>query len=420
MTDTYKDKTRPRRSWPLWRWILTGLNIVALVLTALLNWQYLKGGSMVGCGGGSPCDLVLHSRWSTIAGVLPVSSLAGGVYLAMLVASSFVGPDTEPQTRRFAWRALLVLAGSVAGSAAWFIFLQKWVIGDFCFYCMTTHVIGLLLAALIIWRAIKEFNNDSNEVFLTNTETVKNAPPVTRLRTAGFIPMVSPALLGLVFAGILAASQASFSSTAVYRNGGLQNSLPAIDYHTVPVIGSPDAPYIVNVLFDYECPHCQQLHLMLNEVVRRYGGKLAFALCPTPLNSHCNPYIPRDVDEFENSCELAKIGLAVWLAKHEAFSAFDNWMFTYESGDRWRPRNLESARMKAIELVGKEKFDIALIDPWIEQYVRTCIRIYGQTMQDGNGGVPKMILGSHWVVPEPRNTDDLVMILQKDLGVPKP
>jgi uncharacterized membrane protein/protein-disulfide isomerase len=380
----------------------------------------MKGGSMVGCGGGSPCDMVLSSRWSTIAGVLPVSGLAGGAYLAMLVAGFFIGPATEAPIRRLAWKALLVLAGSVVGSALWFIFVQKRIIGDFCLYCMSTHVTGLLLAGLVIWRAIKEFNNQSNDVLPTNTGIVKNVPSATQRRNAGFLPIISPALIGLVLAGILAASQVGISSTSVYRNGESQSNLPAIDYHTIPVIGSPDAPYIVNLLFDYECPHCQKLHLMLNEVVHRYSGKLAFALCPTPLNTHCNPYIPRDVDEFKNSCELAKIGLAVWLAKREAFSAFDNWMFTYESGDRWRPRSLESARTKAIELVGKEKFDTALTNPWIEHYMQACIRIYGQTAQNGNGGVPKMIFGSHWVIPEPRNTDDLVMILQNDLGLPKP
>ena len=104
--------------------MFTGLNLLTLVLSAILSWHYIKGGSMVGCGGGSPCDMVLSSRWSTIAGVLPVSGLAMGVYLAMLVAGLFVGPTTEPPIRRLAWRVLLVLAGSVAGSALWFIFIQ--------------------------------------------------------------------------------------------------------------------------------------------------------------------------------------------------------------------------------------------------------------------------------------------------------
>ena len=52
--------------------------------------------------------------------------------------------------------------------------------------------------------------------------------------------------------------------------------------------------------------------------------------------------------------------------------------------------------------------------------IQTCIRIYGQTIGNGNGGVPKLIFGSHWVIPELNNANDLVMILQKNLGVPKP
>ena len=102
---------------------------------------------MIGCGGGSPCDLVLSSRWSAVAGVVPVSGLAAGAYLAMLVASFFIGPATEAPVRRLAWGAMLVLVGAAAGSAVWFTFVQKWIIGAFCPYCMATHITGLLLAA---------------------------------------------------------------------------------------------------------------------------------------------------------------------------------------------------------------------------------------------------------------------------------
>ena len=398
---TYEDRNRLQHSWTWWRWTLIGLNALALVLSAALSWHYIKGGSMVGCNGGSSCDMVLSSRWSLIARVLPVSALAVGVYFAMLVAGFFIGPTTEVSVRRLAWRAMLILAGSVTGSAVWFTYVQKWVIGDFCIYCMSTHITGLLLAALVVWRATKEFDNHSNNISATN--------PAMRLF-----------LIGLVLASVLAVSQISFTSPSVYSNGKSQDNLPSINYRSVPMIGSPDAPFVVNLLFDYECPHCQKLHLMLDEAIRRYGGKLAFVLCPTPLNTKCNPYITRDVDEFKNSCELAKIGLAVWVAKRKAFHDFDNWMYTFESGDRWRPRSLESARSKAIALVGKVKYDAALDDPWIGRYMQTCIRVYGQTIQNGNGGVPKLIFGAHWVIPEPNNADDLVRILQKSLGIPQP
>jgi hypothetical protein len=159
---------------------------------------------------------------------------------------------------------------------------------------------------------------------------------------------------------------------------------------------------------------------MLDDAIRRFGGKLSFVLCPTPLNTQCNPYISRDVDEFKNSCELAKISLAVWVARREAFPVFENWMFSFDSGDRWRPRNPDAARAKAVELVGQAKFDAAWTDPWIGRYMQTCIRIYGQTIRNDNSGVPKLIFGSRWVIPEPYNSDDLVMILQKSLAVPVP
>ncbi|HNZ68992.1 MAG: hypothetical protein WBK43_12780 [Prolixibacteraceae bacterium] len=61
---------------------------------------------------------------------------------------------------------------------------------------------------------------------------------------------------------------------------------------------------------------------MLDEVVSRYKGQLAFALCPTPLNARCNKYVPRDVEAFKNSCELAKTGLAFWRTNREALAAF--------------------------------------------------------------------------------------------------
>jgi hypothetical protein len=126
------------------------------------------------------------------------------------------------------------------------------------------------------------------------------------------------------------------------------------------------------------------------------------------------------VEAFKNSCELTRICLAVWVARREAFPDFENWMFSFESGDSWLPRSTESAREKAVELVGQTAFDAAWADPWIGKYMQTCVRIYGLTIQSGRGGIPKLIFGSHWVIPEPYNADDLMKILQKSLGVPLP
>jgi hypothetical protein len=108
------------------------------------------------------------------------------------------------------------------------------------------------------------------------------------------------------------------------------------------------------------------------------------------------------------------------VAQREAFDAFNRWMYSLESGDRWRPRSLDAARAKAVELVGQAQFEAARADPWIDRYLTTCLRIYRATLQSGNGGVPKLIFGSRWAIPQPVDGDDLVRILQAGLAVPMP
>ena len=419
---------------------MTGLSTLALALSAYQGWHYVMGGSIIGCGGGSSCEQVLSSRWSAVGGVLPVSGLAAGAYLAMLASSLSIGPATAAPVRRLAWRMMLVLVGAAAGSALWFTIVQKFVIGAFCPYCMATHITGLLLAALVIWRAPLQPNDDSTDVArdcpVPAPDVVAAAPAAPNATTGAVIaapfedvspaaprrvirplPAIGLALVGAAMAGILAACMFGFTPSAVYRGGESPDKLAAIYPHAVPLVGSPDALYIVTLLFDYKCPHCQKMHFMLDEAIRRYGGKLAFALCPAPLSTQCNPYIPRDVDEFKDSCELVKVGLAVWLARPEAFPAFDRWMFSLESGDFWSPRSLGAARAKAVELVGQAKFDAARADPWIDRYMQTSIRIYGDT---GGNAVPKLVFGSRWVNPEPYDADDLILILHASLAVPRP
>ncbi len=260
------------------------------------------------------------------------------------------------------------------------------------------------------------------------TVTVRAVPieglsPAAARRVLGRWPAIGLALIGLALAGMLAACQVGFTPAGVYRGGESQGkNLPAVVARSVPLVGSPDALYVVTLFFDYKCRHCQQLHSMLDEAIRRYDGKLAFALCPAPLNSQCNPYVPRDVDQFKDSCEAAKVGLAVWVAKREAFPAFDRWMFAPEPGNLWRPRSLDAARAKAVELVGQANFDAALADPWIDRYMQTSIRMYGDSisLDPSSSAIPKLVFGSRWVTPEPDDADDLVLILHAGLAVPRP
>jgi hypothetical protein len=70
--------------------------------------------------------------------------------------------------------------------------------------------------------------------------------------------------------------------------------------------------------------------------------------------------------------------------------------------------------------VGRAKFAAAWDNPWIQRYMQTSIRLFGETMRDGVGGVPKLVFGTRWVTPAPRDAAELVSILQKGLALPKP
>lgn len=235
----------------------------------------------------------------------------------------------------------------------------------------------------------------------------------------------SKKITGLIFAGImlsviLAVAQMSLTPKSGFKKGQAQTELPEVDFSNVPVTGSVNAEHKVLLLFDYNCSHCQKIHYLINEAVRRYNGKLAFVICPAPLNTGCNPYIPKDNAFFKNSCKLANIGLAVWKADKLKFSEFEDWMFSFESGDKWHPRTLDETTKKAVELIGKDNLNKALSDKWIGEYLETSVDIFGKTMQNGKGGIPRLVFGNKWVIPETDNAEDLINILTTSFGLPKP
>ncbi len=390
-------------NWPVWLLILLILNILAIVLSIILSWLYFKEGALPGCGTGSSCDQVLSSRWSSLAGIVPVSGLALGTYLAMFLASLTIRPSIEASVRNLSWQVILILAGAIMGSAIWFTFLQKWIIGSFCIYCMSAHVTGSLLSVLIIWRVVKE----------------RKAPKKEKLQIKP-IRIVGLILVGLITSGIVSAIQFNDTPTAINQENNQAEFHFNIDYENAPMIGPPDADYKVILLFDYQCAHCQKIHFMLNLAVQQYNGKLAFILMPTPLENSCNQFISPQKTTFNNSCELTKIGLAVWKANPKVFSGFENWMFSFESGNTWKPKSIEAAKAKAAGLLGNEMLETALADSWISKYLQNGIQLFGQTLQNGRGAIPKMIYNETWIIPEPYNADDLVVILQKSLGIPKP
>ncbi|MBQ5996806.1 MAG: thioredoxin domain-containing protein [Bacteroidales bacterium] len=380
---------RPMR---IWSGAMALLSAIALFIAVYLTIHALNGTETIGCAAGSSCDRVLGSRWSMLFGLLPVSALASSVYAVTLCCALLLLGKPDPETDRLVPPLLFVLSGAIVGSAVWFTILQVAVLHAFCPYCMASHVAGVLLAVLV-WAVCRP--GDSRRCRLL-------------LIAAG----VAAALL-------LAAVQWFTTPQTVYARGYTEAPLPDPDKADTPYLGRPDAPHTCYLLFDYQCSHCQRMHGLVRELTAAYGDSLCVRLCPTPLSPACNPYVSHaSKDLFEGSCDLARMAEALWLTDTSAFYAFDAYLFGIDrEGDAWKPRPVEAARNRAVRLVGEKRLDEALRSERLARNFATFAELFGRTSMSGQSGIPRLIYGAGWIIPDAEDVTALKTLLDEVFGI---
>jgi len=140
---------------------IRALALTAAAVAGYLTWITLTHGTVAACGDDSPhiaCDDVLRSPWSRVVGV-PVSLLGFAVYFSILLTSWWM--SSRPTHRQSDWARLsfFMLVTLAAGSAVWFLFLQLFVMGKICPFCMMIHACGMLIAAVSLFAKRIERNN---------------------------------------------------------------------------------------------------------------------------------------------------------------------------------------------------------------------------------------------------------------------
>ena len=213
---------------------------------------------------------------------------------------------------------------------------------------------------------------------------------------------------------------------AIYDAGRTEAALPTFEEGEVPVLGdSPvkpandkwgpanDEAASLTLLFDFQCIHCRRLHRILPELLEKAGGQYRITLCPVPLSSACNPYIPASgIDRFAGSCPLTRLALAVWYARPDAFAAY--WDYLLGDGDEHATISPADAENRARALLG-DGFEAALADPRIDATLRRAEEIFGRTSTSEKSGVPRLIAGQRWLVPETTDADELLELIRTEL-----
>ena len=370
----------------------TAALLLCAACLALAGWMLfhsLTGVRMVGCGAGSGCDSVMGSPWAYVLGGIPVSLPAAVAYLLLALCLFFLGGETaeDRSLDRFLWPMMLLLGGAIVGAALWFCCLQLFVLHAFCKYCSLLHLLGIVLAVVVI----------------RHPGYASESP---RHRYGWFVA-------GILAAALFAYVQSRTLPAAAYDTGRTEAALPTFSDGEIPVLGAPDAAEELTLLFDFQCIHCRRLHRALPDLLAKAGGQFRIRLCPVPLSSACNPYIPASgIDRFAGSCPLTRYALAVWYAQPEAYEAY--WDYLLGSGDEHATVAPAEAEARALALLG-DRFQTAVSDPRIDAYMRKVEELFGRTSNAEKSGVPRLIRGQKWLVPETDQADELLELIRLSL-----
>jgi uncharacterized membrane protein len=443
------DQSSPsaRRATPAWLICARVLLGIAILGAGYLAWVSFHNGPVAGCGAESGCNKVLQSRWAYWLDI-PVSVPALLVYAVLLGATVLLQKSISPDDERGSWAAIIALSVIVAGAALWFVGLQVLVIKAFCKFCMTAHACGFL-AALLCLKNVPLAADPETPMWATGSGRRgvprSGALLVALIGVAGVTVLAGGQLLVQKERNLVKVLQPGLSHPSKQTRTNLTNtsaqtsvasSLEAtpdarlvgprllslysnqfrLKLDTVPMMGSPDASNVIVCLFDYTCPHCRTLHPMLSQVQRRLGPQLGIVCLPMPISTNCNPFLPARIHSVPNACDYARLGLAVWRADPGAFRGFDDWVFQPE-----RPAPVEQARQFAAGLVGADKLQAALADPWVDQQIATDCKLHLANWNVTDTPVMPQLIVGHTISSGPLNSvEHLEILLNQHLNLKPP
>ncbi|MDG2124037.1 MAG: thioredoxin domain-containing protein, partial [Verrucomicrobiales bacterium] len=346
-------------------------------------------------------------------------------------------------------------AVAVIAAASWFFFLQivEW---QFCPYCATIHVAGLVFAFTILKNRPRLTPripvSGSTLLGLTAVTAMAVAQlvgpqPATHVVTGSPPPPksddstpaadaestedetkekektpVPPPVFNPDMAAFNAKNTAPptvpptptvtpLSGVGVYLGGQI-----VIDPSTVPYVGDPAAPHTITKFFDYTCRSCRDSHGDFEKLLKLYPGKFRVLLIPCPLDQSCNPFVNAQISaNHPGACELAILSLSVWFNTPEKFPEYHDFLMAERL-----PINLDRARKKAESFASSEQLDSAETSDSVESRMDSTIVSYS-LLRQLNLTFPKILLGEDVIIHgTPRTSELFLRTVAKHFALPYP
>lgn len=412
---------------PLLLWTVRIISFAAMSVCFMLFVMKLNGSisSLRGCGAEGGCSNVMGGRWSEWFH-MPVTVWAGMVYVAILLL-------TTRRIRQVLGRTgdQLLAAGGVvlAGAAIYFLSLMffgtegegRGKVG-FCPWCLGLHLAGLTVSAILLTAAVQQQREGERGI------------------------LEAAMLSGFAAIGILAAGQiwGPRPDTHLLTETELKKDVPGpaqpatmksaanrpprivsffggdmkFDAASLPIIGNPDASFILVEFFDYTCRSCREMAGDLKALKQKWPGMFGVVVLPSPLNRNCNPFLRERVPDHPGACELARLSLAVWCKKPEAFAGYHDYLLSLPlpAGDAI----LATARKRADEIAGAAVIQAALDDPEITTRLNENFGSFARLTSESIV-MPKLLVHGKLVLHGPvRDTQAFLSLMEQQFGLGKP
>ena len=129
--------------WTGWNIAIALLSLVGLGDAVYLTAEHLAGES-VRCTIVSGCSEVLSSPYATV-GVIPLALIGAIAYFTVFSLATLAGFGYQ-----FAKRLLVVVIGLMFLTTLWLLYLQAFVIGSFCQFCLLSAAVTIILSFLVL------------------------------------------------------------------------------------------------------------------------------------------------------------------------------------------------------------------------------------------------------------------------------
>jgi protein-disulfide isomerase len=294
-----------------------GLSAISTYVHLRLRWSGGLYTSFCNLSQNVNCDDVVTSPYGSLFGV-PVSAWGLAFYVVLGVVAMRARAPRSPARNRARADALALAVGGAAFSL-YLGLVSYFVLGMICLLCAGLYAVSLV--ALVAAFALAAPLSRAVDQLRERWQQVRERPAMAT--------MAATTLVAVLFLPSWLGAPTKLTREEVFKaNPGFYDwftSRPIVETPTSGGIsvGKPDAKVTLIEFSDFQCPHCRMAHVMLKDVLPRFGDDVRFVFYNYPLSKDCNDAMPGR--GHEHACKAA--AAAICADEQGQFKRFSDLLF---------------------------------------------------------------------------------------------